>query len=94
MSRKILIKPSQTFGFYEVILFELQNFLFVKWWKEVSITVYNEDEAFAKVSELVGKYNISSADVYDWSADGFKQEEKVQKPASIQQRNTHFLSYN
>jgi len=68
--RKIIIQPANEIGFYKVILLERKGFYFFKWWKEVSSTEHEEETAFLKFNELIKKYNLASADIYDWSGDG------------------------
>jgi len=76
---KIIIQPASKARFYQVILLEQKSFYFFKWWKEVSLMEYEEEAAFAKVTELVEKYDIPSGEVYDWSGDGFNPPQKINK---------------
>jgi hypothetical protein len=69
---KVIIQPAQKFGFYQVILMQQQQrFYFIKWWKDISCEEYEEEAAFLKLTDLIEKHNIKSADIYDWSGDGF-----------------------
>ena len=77
--RKIIIQPGKKFGFYQVILLERRGFYFFKWWKEVSLTEYEEETAFLKFTELIKKYDIESGDIYDWSGDGFDDSLDIKK---------------
>lgn len=67
---KIIIQPTQNFGFYQIILMQQQEyFYFIKWWKDIIVEEYEEETAFLKLTELIDQYDIQSGDVYDWSGD-------------------------
>lgn len=68
---KVIIQPTRRFGFYQVIFLEQQRFYFLNWWKELSLTTYDEETAFLKCSELIEKHDIQSGDVHDWSGERF-----------------------
>jgi hypothetical protein len=67
---KIIIQPGRYRGLYQIILLQRKKFLIIKWWKNIAIKEYHEEQAFSKFSELVQKLNIELNNIYDWSGAG------------------------
>lgn len=65
---KLIIQSAKKYNHYFVVLLQQQKFLFLSWWKEVSIMTYEGETAFSKSLELIEKHDIQSGDGFVYSS--------------------------